>query len=223
MPADVDKPNPIPRKLPKQGRSKVLVDALVEACERLLEQGDTASLTTNHIADLAGVNIGSLYQYFPNKEAILATVFARKMSEECAAFAQQSTQRIVAQSSRSLSDALREVIAIKAELHGRFLKLHGDFYRDYHNFFDFESTVDEFVSQDLQQPKWDAWLQTLLGHYRHELTMTDIGRASFILGTVIDALLAAALEQHPDWLDDPTYLEQIHHAALSSISAPLPN
>lgn len=218
MQYDDTKPLPIPRKLPKQGRSKVLVDAIVEACEKILAHEDTDALTTNRIAELAGVNIGSLYQYFPNKEAILATLFARTMAAERYEFAEQAKQRVLAEASRSLSAALLEVIRVKAELHQRFLALHGDFYSDYYDFFDFESTVDDFVSTDLKQPTWSTWLQSLMRHYRSELSLDNIERASFLVTHTIDAMLSAAVREHPAWLQDNAFLQQIHRAALRSVT-----
>ncbi len=64
----------IARKLPRQDRSRALVDAIVEAAARILVQQGRDALTTNAVALRAGVSIGSLYQYFPNREAILAAV-----------------------------------------------------------------------------------------------------------------------------------------------------
>lgn len=218
MAADYDKPIPLPRKLPKQGRSKVLVDAIVEACENILARGDTEQLTTNYIAEVAGVNIGSLYQYFPNKEAVLATVFTRKMAAERAEFADQSNKRILAQSALSLSAALAEVIRVKAELHRRFLALHGDFYSEYYDFFDFESTIDEYVSTDLQQPTWSVWVRSLLAHYQHELRVNDIERAAFLVANIIDCLLSAAVREQPHFLSEDAFLTQVHAAALNAIS-----
>jgi AcrR family transcriptional regulator len=218
MAADYEKPIPLPRKLPKQGRSKVLVDAIVEACENILARGDAEQLTTNYIAEVAGVNIGSLYQYFPNKEAVLATVFTRKMAAERAEFADQSNKRILAQSALSLSAALAEVIRVKAELHERFLALHGDFYRDYYDFFDFEETVNEYVSTDLQQPTWSVWVRSLLKHYQHELRIDDIDRAAFLVANIIGGLLSAAVREQPVFLSEDSFLSQVHTAALNAIS-----
>lgn len=62
------------RKSPKQGRSKALVDAIFEATVRILPSLGSRNITTKKIADLAGVSIGSLYQYFPNKESVLSAV-----------------------------------------------------------------------------------------------------------------------------------------------------
>ena len=65
-------PLPQPRKRPKQARSLILVQAIQEACLKILQEEGAEQLTTQRIADVAGINIASLYQYFPNKEAILA-------------------------------------------------------------------------------------------------------------------------------------------------------
>jgi AcrR family transcriptional regulator len=63
-----------PRKKPKQKRSKATVAAILEATAQLLVDGGYHNLSTNKIAETAGVSIGSLYQYFPNKEAVVAAV-----------------------------------------------------------------------------------------------------------------------------------------------------
>jgi AcrR family transcriptional regulator len=58
-----------PRKLASQERSRVTVDALLGATARILVKDCYDRASTNRIAHLAGVSIGSLYQYFPSKEA----------------------------------------------------------------------------------------------------------------------------------------------------------
>lgn len=75
-------PNPhIPRKRPAQSRSRATREAILEAAARILEHHPGGPFTTNHIAETAGVSIGSLYQYFPGKEAILAEL-VRAMRKE---------------------------------------------------------------------------------------------------------------------------------------------
>ncbi len=66
------------RKSPKQSRSRVTFDAILEATAQLLDEGNIDSISTNRIADRAGVSIGTLYQYFPNKTAVLVAVAERK-------------------------------------------------------------------------------------------------------------------------------------------------
>src|SRR5580765_1998696 len=67
------------RKQPRQGRSQVTVDAIVTAAERVIERTGVTGLTTTAVAEIAGVSIGSLYQYFPNREAILGAVVERAL------------------------------------------------------------------------------------------------------------------------------------------------
>ena len=58
-----------------QRRALQTVDAILDAVLRILKREGTAAVTTNRIAEVAGVSIGSLYQYFPDKDAIFHTVF----------------------------------------------------------------------------------------------------------------------------------------------------
>jgi AcrR family transcriptional regulator len=67
-----------PRKTPRQRRSAATVDAILEAAAHILERQGLAALTTNGVAERAGASIGSLYQYFPNKEAVLAALIRRE-------------------------------------------------------------------------------------------------------------------------------------------------
>ncbi|WP_082158767.1 TetR/AcrR family transcriptional regulator [Chromobacterium sp. LK11] len=72
---------PQARKLPSQARSRHAVAAILEAAARILERDGYAGLTTNKAAELAGVGIGSLYQYFPNKQALVAALHRRHGEE----------------------------------------------------------------------------------------------------------------------------------------------
>jgi len=66
------------RKTPLQNRSKATVDAVLEAGARLLLSVGYDNASTNKIAELAGVSVGSLYEYFPGKEAIFAEIRRRE-------------------------------------------------------------------------------------------------------------------------------------------------
>jgi AcrR family transcriptional regulator len=71
-----------PRKRPVQERSRATVDAIVEAAAYILVRDGSSKLTTNRIAERAGVNVASLYQYFPGKEAILAELQRRHVEAQ---------------------------------------------------------------------------------------------------------------------------------------------
>jgi AcrR family transcriptional regulator len=65
------------KKLPSQTRAKATFEALLDGTARILSREGYAGLTTNRVAEVAGVGIGSLYEYFPNKQALVAATLAR--------------------------------------------------------------------------------------------------------------------------------------------------
>jgi len=83
------------RKEPRQARSKQMVDAILQAAAETFARHGYARATTNKIAERAGVSIGSLYQYFPNKDALLAGLLAAHHAD---------VDQVVERSLRTLSD-----------------------------------------------------------------------------------------------------------------------
>ena len=67
--------------MPQQRRSRVTIDAIFEAAIQVLIANGLESVTTAQIAERAGVSVGTLYQYFPNKNALLAAVVQRHVGE----------------------------------------------------------------------------------------------------------------------------------------------
>ncbi|EKK5269619.1 TetR/AcrR family transcriptional regulator [Cronobacter dublinensis] len=88
----VIEPAAAPRKLPRQARSRALVEAIIEATARIFERAGPAACTTNAVAEKAGVSIGSLYQYFPNRRALTAALVARERGQLVAAFSAAATR-----------------------------------------------------------------------------------------------------------------------------------
>jgi AcrR family transcriptional regulator len=71
-------PKLTPRKAPRQDRAKATVEAILIAGERLTRRDSLDAWTTNHVADLAGVSIGSLYQYFPSKPSLVVAIYLHR-------------------------------------------------------------------------------------------------------------------------------------------------
>lgn len=76
------------RRIPRQARAETTVAAIFDAAFQLLETGGVESLTTNHIAERAGVSIGTLYQYFGGKQEILAAMAQRRAEDARSRIAQ---------------------------------------------------------------------------------------------------------------------------------------
>jgi AcrR family transcriptional regulator len=106
------RPSLRPRKEPVQKRSQVTVDAIVEAAARVFVKEGYANSTTNRIAELAGVSVGSLYEYFPNKASLLAAlverqteIMARVMRERLAAVEGRPLKEVVSTIARAVIEA----------------------------------------------------------------------------------------------------------------------
>src|ERR1700721_3167704 len=69
------------RRVPRQDRAQVTVEAMLDAAIRLLKRSGVSYITTNRIAETAGVSIGSVYQYFPNKRAIFIALHERHINQ----------------------------------------------------------------------------------------------------------------------------------------------
>ncbi|ETI62864.1 hypothetical protein GCM10007301_50850 [Azorhizobium oxalatiphilum] len=89
-----------PRKRPVQARSLATIEAIFEATIQVLLHGGARALTTNRIAERAGVSVGTLYQYFPAKEALLYALVSRHLDKA----GQAVEQACQAHSGASLSD-----------------------------------------------------------------------------------------------------------------------
>lgn len=76
-----------PRKAPRQARAQVTRDAIVEAAAHIISDGGLAAYNTNAVAQRAGVSIGSLYQYFPNKDALMVALIHRQQLGQLATLA----------------------------------------------------------------------------------------------------------------------------------------
>jgi AcrR family transcriptional regulator len=75
------------RRIPHQARAAETVTAILEGAAQVLEAGGLAAFTTNAVAERAGVSIGTLYQYFADKNALLRALAEREMSATLAAVA----------------------------------------------------------------------------------------------------------------------------------------
>ncbi len=69
------------RRSPRQARSRATYDAILEAASQILERDGPRAFNTNAVAERAGVSVGTLYQYFPDKEAVLLAAAKREFND----------------------------------------------------------------------------------------------------------------------------------------------
>jgi AcrR family transcriptional regulator len=108
------------RKEPRQARSRATTDAMLDAAAHILGDRGWTGLTTNTVAEIAGVSIGSLYQYFPDKQAIFTALYDRHVDE-----VRHVIERTMADcTSASLKDFTRELMEGLADVHAEDAELH---------------------------------------------------------------------------------------------------
>jgi AcrR family transcriptional regulator len=108
------------KKAPQQQRAKATVGAILDGMVRVLEQEGADAATTSRVAEVAGVSVGTLYQYFSNRDAILDALQDREFER-----ATEMMQRVLARGAYSSDrEAARAVVEGLIELHSAAPALH---------------------------------------------------------------------------------------------------
>lgn len=178
-----------PRKAAAQGRSRATVDALVEATARILVKEGFDKASTNRIAELAGVSVGSLYQYFPGKEALVAAVIERHRQE----IAQTVQSELAEALALPVEKAISKLIAIAVKAHSVDPKLHCVLAEQIPHLGRLEKL------QRFDQENYTLF-RTYLERHRDELRVANLDLASFICVTSIEALTHNAVLHHAKML-----------------------
>ena len=180
-----------PRKLASQERSRSTVDALLEATARVLTKEGYDGASTNRIAEVAGVSIGSLYQYFPSKEALIAAVIDRHTQE----VSQVTRNALVKVAARPVEVAAREFVSVAIDAHRVNPKLHGVLAEQI-------PRVGRLENIEANVREGYALVRGYLEVHRDEIDVADLDLAAFVLVTVVEALTHAAVLRRPDILVD---------------------
>lgn len=112
-----------PRKKPSQARAAITFEAIVDATARILVTRGWAGLTTNHVAAKAGVSVGTLYEWFPGKEALVVALVDRHV-EHAGALLSERAARLVTSPPRTPLELGRALASVMVELHEDEPRLH---------------------------------------------------------------------------------------------------
>ncbi|OAE97512.1 TetR family transcriptional regulator [Bradyrhizobium centrolobii] len=184
------KPLTNPRKNASQNRSRATVDALIEATARILVREGFEKASTNRIAELAGVSVGSLYQYFPSKEALVAAVIDRHNQEIMRVVRAALAETI----ELPIEKAVRRLVAVAIEAHRIDPKLH--------------PVLAEQIPRTGQLKDVEAFNREILSlvraylESRSELRKIDPELAAFACVSAIEAVAHNAVLNQADTLSD---------------------
>jgi len=184
------KPLTKPRKNASQGRSRATVDALVEATARVLVKEGFDKASTNRIAETAGVSIGSLYQYFPGKDALVAAVIDRH-TEDLMQVVRDTLAEVI---ELPLERAVRRIVSVAVEAHRVDPKLH--------------RVVAEQIPRsggenvEVFNRRYFGFFRSYLEAHKAEIGRTDLDLAAFVCVTSIEAATHNAVLNHSELLSD---------------------
>lgn len=187
-------PTPATRKLPVQARSRAMVDSLLEATTRILVRDGWDGLSTNQVARLAGVSVGSLYQYFPSKEALVKAVLERwgqRLMEDMTSLASSFVNA-------SLDDAVKAVVNASLDL----CRVDPVLQRALAQNVPRLGVRDEY--ENLNRRLVDL-LATWLSEHREKLGVDDPALAAHVVVHVLDGLTENALLYRPELIHSASF------------------
>lgn len=202
---------PAPRKLPTQSRSRSLVAALIEACLQILEEEGAEALTVNRLAEVSGVAVGSIYQYFPNKEAIVSLAFDHILHEEATVHVPALRERIVG---LPLEGALREILANMVRQELRLHRLNREFHLKYHPELQVGLRLGPYeTTRQYVDEAWGGFVKL----YVPTLDPERADMAAYMVGMALRAAIRVALEDAPERVGRPVFVDCLLGMALGAL------
>ena len=197
-----------PRKKPAQKRSRATVDAIVAATARVLVRDGYDALSTNRVAREARVSVGSLYQYFPGKEALVAAVmeqYASRMQENIAARLQDAGTAATAE--EVATEMIRAMLAAQQSeprLHRALVEQVpriGALRRLHELFTNYERLVAAWLGENLER-----------------IEVRDVDTAAFVLVAAVEGLVNRAILDRPELVSSGKIEEHILRLVLAYVA-----
>jgi AcrR family transcriptional regulator len=174
------------------------VDAILEGAAQVLVRAGYDRATTGLVAEAAGVSVGSIYQYFPNKDAIFSELLARELEESYVVV----TSALAASAETGFEGQLRVCIGAVFAYKGSNPRLHHVLKTEL-------GRIDGVRHLKRLNERSLTLTTGLLTAHQKELRLRDPGAAAFLLVSAIDGIVAAALLSTPALLTDPKWIDQV--------------
>lgn len=187
-----------PRKRPTQARSIETVEAILTAAARVLVKDGYEATTTNKIAARAGVSIGSLYQYFPSKESIVAALVERHRE----AMREVVSTRLGQHQGHSIRDNVRAILEAVVDVKLLDPKLHRVFVEQVPRIGELPAVFD--VNQQLA-----SMISLVLESRPEKLRPKNLDLAAYVLVHTVLAVTHAVLVERPESLEDGSLVEEL--------------
>ena len=195
---------PAPRKQPRQARAQATVHAILEATVHVLDREGLDAATTTRVAEVAGVSIGTLYQYFSHRDAILEALQDREFERAVALVQEVLDEGNLASAPEATVTAivrgLARLYAASPGLH-RILAMEGLRV----------AKTDRVAAFDL---KVIAIIRHFLGATNAPIRRKNVEAAAFVIFQAVRATILASLLERPPGLDQETLVREITDLVL---------
>ena len=176
------RPRTTPRKKPRQQRSQDTVTCILDATARVLCSTGYDRASTNRVALAAGVSVGSLYQYFPSKEALVAALVDRHVEQMTSLVKAKLTEV----STAPLEVAVRTIIDVMFDAHRIDPRLHKVLIEQVPRVGKLEHVVG--VEREVE-----VLVTVFLAARKGEIRRTQLEAAAFVLCNLVEAVTHAAV------------------------------
>ncbi|MBD5802665.1 Tetracycline repressor protein class A from transposon [Azoarcus sp. Aa7] len=193
-----------PRATPSQARARFTVETILEAASEILRVQGVDAVTTRKIAARAGVSVGAVYQYFPNKEAILIEISKRVMDEESEA----ASPELFRLHRKSLDEMLQALFRNTVRTETRLYSLGRDFYQRYARHMQF-GRAQGLGRGSRTSEQLVASAEMLLKQHADVVGEADTQLASFMLVRGMRSILATLVEERPELLQSPSLVPML--------------
>lgn len=197
-----------PRKAPVQDRSRETVEVILTATARVLVDVGYDRASTNKVAEVAGVSVGSLYRYFPSKEALVAALCERHVSEMLAV----CEAKLLEMQDAPMDVAAREIVRAILRAQSVNPKLHRILIQQV-------PRVGQLKSVDSLQDRFSVLVRGYLESRRAEVRPKNLELAVFTLVHAVEAVAHAAVVERPDYLIDGELADELAEMVLRYLRA----
>lgn len=199
-----------PRKIPRQSRAQATVRAIIEATAQVLVHAGFERMTTAMVAERAGVSVGSLYQYYPNKQALAAAV----VDHYGEVFAARFAQAIAAGPGDTLARTVDALVATAFESHPHDPRLHKVL-------IEIAPRVGRGDHRKALSARIAALIEEKLRRHAGDLAADlDPSEAAVMLEALLETAAHRALEQHPASLSTARFAGQCRRMVMAYLTCP---
>lgn len=195
------------RKSPKQQRAVITAEALTQATQQIIIREGFKSATTNRIAEVAGVSVGSLYQYFPNKQAIVRALIEQAISKAAA----------------QIREGLRDLMDVPLEPALRqILKKLFDIYKE--NYFIIFKVIEEVpeMKQYAKNMSIDIYTNStnlaFLEQHSDELTVSDLRTALLFVERAVIHNMEYFIRENPTNITEDQLIDELTKMSVNYLT-----